>query len=451
MAGTGEQVVVVGAGIAGLACAFRLQRQGCQVQVLEQNGPERVGGRMAGIQRAGTAVDLGAPLLAARSHRMLQLIADVGLADQVFPAADWIGVASGGTVHRSRTGTPLRLLTGGLLRAVPVRDAVKVLADLRGVRRQLRTIGPHDLVDDDAETLTHYMRRRALAPRTLDLLLDPLNCTLTLAEPEGSSAAGALFFLAFLLGSGGLFTSAAGSVFLPRALARQVPVTYHARVTTVVSTAEEATVHWRGPGGAERAEHAQAVVLAVPADRIPELYDRLDPRLADLFATTRYSRLVQITFHLDRRTAERSVLFVLSRRDSPQWTSAVLQHNLAPGRVANQGGLVTCYLRATASEQYWGVDDTKIIDRILGTARRLRVLPELQNATTADVDRIDPCVVTRGPEDFARIAAAWAAPPTSHPVLLAGGDLYGYSTTIGSVKSGEQAAARILAKLRPEA
>jgi oxygen-dependent protoporphyrinogen oxidase len=449
MGGTGERVVVVGAGIAGLACAFRLQEQGCDVVVLERTGPESVGGRMAGAWRDGVSVDLGAPLLARRYARMLRLIGDAGLSGQVLPSAGRVGVAAREAVHRGRTGTPLRLLTGGLLRPVPVRDRVRVLGDLLRLRGRLHSTGLEELAGVVPETLTDYARRRALSDHTLDLLLDPLNCTLTLAEPEDCAAAGALFFLAFLLGSGGLFTSAQGSAFLPRGLAARLPVTFHAEVTAVTCHGDEATVHWRTPGGPDRTTCAQAVALAVPADRVPALYDRLDPAEAALFRATRYARLLQVTFQLDSPTAEPSVLFTAARHDSPRWASAVLQHNLTPGRVPAGGGLVTCYLRASASDEHWNADDTKITDLVLADTHRLRVLPELDHARAVHVDRIDPCVVIRGPHDFAAIATARAAPVRpGPPVLPVGGDLYGYSTTIGSLKSGEQAAERILARLR---
>lgn len=448
-----ERIVVVGAGIAGLTCAFRLQRQGCEVIVLERGPSDLVGGRMAGTRRAGIPVDLGAPLLATRYTSMLRLVAEAGLADQVLPAADLVGVADGNGTHRGRTGTPLRLLTGGLLREVPVRDAIKVLADLARVRRRLHSTGLEGLAEGIPESLTAYVRRRALAGRTLDLLLDPLNCTLTLGEPEDSAAVGALFFLAFLLGSHGLFTSAEGSMFLPRGLAALLPVTFDARVTAVTVAGDEATVHWTAADGTARSERAQAVALAVPADRIPALCERLDPAVAELLAATRYARLIQVTFQLAQPSAEPSVLLCLARRDSPDWAGAVLQHNLAPGRIPGGRGLVTCYLRGAASERYWDGDDGRIADLVLATAGRLGVLPELADAPAIHVDRIDPCVVTRGPYDPARIAAARAAQtgiPPGPPIEPVGADLYGYSTTIGSLKDGETAAARILTRLRPQ-
>ncbi len=56
-----KQVVVIGAGIGGLATAIRLARAGFRVTVLEKN--ERVGGKMNIVQRNGYTFDTGPSLL----------------------------------------------------------------------------------------------------------------------------------------------------------------------------------------------------------------------------------------------------------------------------------------------------------------------------------------------------------------------------------------------------
>src|SRR5512137_451989 len=55
------KVLIVGAGIGGIATAARLARQGCQVTVLEKN--EKSGGRVGQMKLDGYTFDTGATLL----------------------------------------------------------------------------------------------------------------------------------------------------------------------------------------------------------------------------------------------------------------------------------------------------------------------------------------------------------------------------------------------------
>src|SRR3954466_7308835 len=78
-------VVVVGAGIAGLAAAHRLLQRGVRVTVLEAS--ERVGGKLLPGEIAGARVDFGAESMLARRPEAVTLAREVGLADRLQPPA----------------------------------------------------------------------------------------------------------------------------------------------------------------------------------------------------------------------------------------------------------------------------------------------------------------------------------------------------------------------------
>ena len=70
-------VVVVGAGLAGLAAARDLTAAGCRVAIVEAR--DRVGGRTHSIEVGGLKVDLGAQWLAPNMHRMHALAETFGI------------------------------------------------------------------------------------------------------------------------------------------------------------------------------------------------------------------------------------------------------------------------------------------------------------------------------------------------------------------------------------
>ncbi|MGN5381300.1 hypothetical protein ACQ4WX_41450 [Streptomyces lasalocidi] len=111
--------------------------------------------------------------------------------------------------------------------------------------------------------------------------------------------------------------------------------------------------------------------------------------------------------------------------------------------------MVTAYLRDTTSQDWWHHEDGIISQRVTAAVRKADLLPELETAAIAThVDRIWPSVLIRPPQDpnlLARLEAT--THQQAHRVRLAGADLFGHSTTIGSLTSGEQAARRVLARL----
>lgn len=109
---TSLRVAVVGAGVSGLAAAWRLHREGAAVVVLEQ--APRTGGvlwrRAVPGGPPGLVVDVGAEAMLARRPEALALAEEVGLGGElVEPATTRAAVYSRGTLHPMPVGTVMGL------------------------------------------------------------------------------------------------------------------------------------------------------------------------------------------------------------------------------------------------------------------------------------------------------------------------------------------------------
>ena len=76
-------VVVVGAGIAGLTCAWRLQEAGHDVEVLERE--PFPGGRMRSERHGDFVLDRGAQFIASAYRNLHGVVEALGIADRVRP------------------------------------------------------------------------------------------------------------------------------------------------------------------------------------------------------------------------------------------------------------------------------------------------------------------------------------------------------------------------------
>ena len=74
-------IVVVGAGLAGLVCAWRLHRAGHDVEVLE--GSRQIGGRVRSESHGSLRVQAGAGFVTDGQRNVLSVATALGLADRM--------------------------------------------------------------------------------------------------------------------------------------------------------------------------------------------------------------------------------------------------------------------------------------------------------------------------------------------------------------------------------
>lgn len=111
----GAAVVVVGAGISGIACARTLDGAGVPVVVLDRG--RRVGGRMAVRTHDGRPVDIGAAYLTVSDPRFAEVVDDWRARGLARPWTDTLTVLSPGSPARPTTG-PVRWAAAGGLRSL---------------------------------------------------------------------------------------------------------------------------------------------------------------------------------------------------------------------------------------------------------------------------------------------------------------------------------------------
>lgn len=314
----GEQVVVIGAGIAGLAAAHRLLQRGARVTVLE--AAARVGGKLLPGEIAGVRVDLGAESLLARRPEAVTLAREVGLADHLQPPAT--------ATASIWTRGALRPMPKGHVMGVPGTAAALagVLSDEGLARIERDADLPRTEVGDDV-AVGEYVAAR-LGREVVDRLVEPLlggvyagdayRISMRSAVPQLFQAARTHDSLteavreiqaraAGAQAAGPVFMGVAGGVGrLPLAVAESVRA-HGGEILTGTPVTElrrgaGAGAAWRIVAG-DGVLHADAVVVATPAPVAARLLGAESPGAAAELRAVEYASMALITLAYRRADA----------------------------------------------------------------------------------------------------------------------------------------------------
>lgn len=306
-------IAIVGSGIAGAAAAHSVRDSlpGAEIIVLEST--DRVGGKLHRADIAGVTVDVGAEALLARRPEALDLMAQVGLHDDV--------------VHP--TTTKAALWTRGALRAMPptvmgVPADVEALADSGVISRVglLRAQVPRrrEALTEDVSVGAYVSAQ--LGDEVCDRLVEPLLGGVYAGHARSLSLRAAAPQIAALAESDGSLVEAAaqarsastarsGPVFagLRGGVAGLVPATLEAADadvrlrSTVRELRRRSTGRWQltvGPTTDVELVEADAVILATPAAPTAKLLAPHAGDAASELASIEYASMAIVSLAVPR-------------------------------------------------------------------------------------------------------------------------------------------------------
>lgn len=369
-------VTVIGGGISGLACAYRLCRLGIPVKLIESQ--DRPGGLIGSVARDGFVFDTG-PQSFQGTPTLQDLIKEVGLESEL---------------QCAKPDAPRYVLAQGKLREIPMSPKALLASSLLGVGSRWKVASEvfrRTKPPSDDESVASFVRRK-FGHEILEYLVSPFVSGVYAGDPEklslraafptldewereyGSVVRGAMKARPTeRRGPPPLFSFRGGVGMLTRRLAEKIGsglqacshVTALRALPPEGSSSASSKPEARGTyqlriarAGREDTATAAAVVMATPAHVASILLGRTSSALSQALSSIAYAPVAVIAAGYHQKqlgTALEGFGFLVPRREHVRTLGTVWNSSLFPGRAPS--GMVT--LTSFAG----GATDAEIVSR----------------------------------------------------------------------------------------
>ena len=360
-----SSILIVGGGVSGLVCAWRLARAGHDVEVLERE--QTPGGRMRSEVHGDFVLERGAQFVTSGYRNLHGVAGALGLGDRIRPlplsnnAVAWEGKLYPADSLLGMLGSPL-LSSGRKL------GLGKLALELFRHRSLLDPLQPERASSLDRQDAASYLAN-TVGVDARDRLLGPLISGTFDCELEDLSAAFLLLVLRQALAGPKLQSIEGGLGEFTQALAWEVPVRLGCDVRCILSETDGARVRYES-GGREHTAVADAVVVAIPGPLVPGLCPKLTPIERGFFESVDYVRGTIVHLLLEKPIPDLEYFGVSFPRaeNSDLYALCVDQHRV--GAAPPGAGLINVALTEEAALRTWDAPESAVIEMVLDSLLR---------------------------------------------------------------------------------
>ena len=364
-----HSVIVIGAGISGLACAYRLKKRGCDVLALEAS--DFPGGMIRSVEENGYLFETG-PQSFSTTAQLNELIDDLGLASELVTAP---------------AKAPRYILVNGELRTVPLSPGSFLASSLLSWATKfsiLREPFSKSVPPEDDESIAAFVRRK-FTPELMELLVGPFVSGIYAGDPEKISLRTAFPTIheaektagSIVRGMKGatknrtgqrvkstLVSFRHGNQALPDALAAKLGDSLRIGVqVSAIARASDRRFAVTSTAGQFDAEH---VVLATPTNVAAELLRPIAEAAASALSQIEYAPVAVVSLGFSEADVARNLDgfgFLVPRTAGIRTLGTIWNSSLFPNRSDHGDVLVTSFLGGATDPEAIRLSDEALVEQ----------------------------------------------------------------------------------------
>jgi len=426
------KVAVIGAGISGLSCAYRLHQSGQSVRVFEAGA--EVGGRMGTTLVDGFPIDTGVNLLLANYTRLHAISEELGIADQLFDFKS----GKGGILrdHELNSFSPANLFEVLGYKGVYFVSRIRLLLFFIRASRFSSALDFFDLSvgdDPDADRDAYSVATERLGEEVAAYIVDPFVRTFHF---HGARQLSMKYFDALVA----LFMSSKD--FKPQGyegFMRTLPRALEERLD--VQTASPVSLVRPCPAGVDvDGERFDVAVLAVPAPMALAMLAPPSPAQLDVLSRTTYAPTLSVAFRCPRSVAEDFEGIWIPYHESRLISEC--SNETCKGAVHETECVINFGLHSEAAGTWLDQSDEAVFEAV--SAEWTRLFPHYRAALRGlHVERWPLAMPIYGPGHVERVRQFWNCGQGAGRVYLCG-DYLNHPWVEGSIRCGEKVASMVL-------
>lgn len=351
------KVAVIGAGIAGLTCAFELHKAGVEVEVFEREAT--VGGRMNTRTKDGLAFDIGANFLI-RAYKGVNALADE------MGVAVWRASPVAHVVYRDGHPCPMNFTS---VRDIFRMDGLNLLSRFRFLAFALKVrthhrgldffdlgLAPDALNEEDA----YSYGRREVDQDFADYILDSFNSCMMFSRSTETSAAAFLSLFSMMADPSCDF-----SVLYAKGDMRAIPEALAGRLTVhracPVTSLEPRDGGWQVETATDSRRFDRVVLAVTPKPALTMLKGGPEAHRS-LLAASRFATTINVSFRIPKETLGRTHCFYVPWVEN-QVISEFTNESLKGDHTTHEGtSLVNVGLHEATALGLMGESDERICE-----------------------------------------------------------------------------------------